>query len=160
AAMICSSDPPKNRRPVCAAWVCCALLMPTLAEAQHLQRFNATASGAITFAGNTLGLDGAIDQNAPGTRGAIGTFITTDTSLQDGTFPPGTTSDWTRNRSQAILRLPAGARVLRAELVWGGSFADASGENVSAFLDNSISFTTPAGTFDVAPDPATAKSSG
>src|SRR5262245_7952963 len=144
----------------CAVLTCGALLLPGVAHAQYLQRFTATTSGAITFTGNTLGLDGAVDQNAPGTRGAIGTFITTDTSLQDGTFPPGTTSDWTLNRSQAILRLPAGARVLRAELIWGGSFADASGENVSAFLDNSISFTTPAGTFDIAPDPATAKNSG
>src|SRR5499427_4970151 len=154
------APPLPNWRLRCATWVCCALLMPALAEAQYVQRFTATTNGAITFAGNTLGLDGAENQNGPGTVGAIHTFITTDTSLQDGTFPPGTTGDWTLNRSQAILRLPAGARVLRAELIWGGSFADASGENVSAFLDNSISFTTPAGTFDIAPDPATAKSSG
>jgi len=140
--------------------VCCALLMPALAEAQYVQRFTATTNGAITFAGNTLGLDGAENQNGPGTVGAIHTFVTTDTSLQDGTFPPGTTSDWRLNRSQAILRLPVGARVLRAELIWGGSFADASGENVSASLNNPISFTTPAGTFDVTPDPATANRSG
>src|SRR5262249_20767367 len=75
-------------------------------------------------------------------------------------FPFGTTSDWRKNRSQAILRMPAEARVVRAELIWGGSFADASGENVSASLNDLISFTTPAGTLDVAPDPATAKSSG
>ncbi|HMF95002.1 MAG TPA: hypothetical protein VKE96_11940 [Vicinamibacterales bacterium] len=134
--------------------------MPALAEAQYVQRFTATTNGAITFAGNTLGLDGAENQNGPGTVGAIHTFVTTDTSLQDGTFPPGTTSDWRLNRSQAILRLPVGARVLRAELIWGGSFADASGENVSASLNNPISFTTPAGTFDVTPDPATANRSG
>src|SRR4051794_22571713 len=150
---------PRQRRR-CAAWACCALLIPGVAQAQYVQRFGATTNGAITFTGNSLGLDGAVDQNAPGTRGAIGTFITTDTSLQDGSFPPGTTSDWTVNRSRAILRLPTGARILRAELVWGGSFADASGENVAAFLDNPISFTTPAGTFDIAPDPATARTSG
>src|SRR5262249_31885075 len=75
-------------------------------------------------------------------------------------FPFGTTSDWRKNRSQAILRMPAEARVVRAELIWGGSFADASGENVSASLDDPISFTTPAGTVDVTPDPATAKSFG
>src|SRR5262249_58359402 len=94
--------------------------------------------GAITFTGNTLGLDGATDQNGQGTRGSIGTFITTDTTLRDVTpqppaaqlFPFGTTSDWRQNRSRAILRLPTGARILRAELVWGGSFSDASGEGV------------------------------
>src|SRR3954464_5375802 len=158
--MSASHAPLPDRRLRCAVWMCCALLMPAQAEAQYAQRFTATTNGAITFTGNALGLDGAVDQNAPGTRGAIGTFITTDISLQDGSFPPGTTSDWTLNRSQAILRLPSGARVLRAELVWGGSFADASGENVSAFLNNPISFTTPAGTFDIEPDPTTAKSSG
>jgi len=119
--------------------VCCALLVPELAHAQYVQRFTATTNGAVTFTGNALGLDGEIDQNGQGTRGAIATFITTDTSLRDESpgpataplFPFGTTSDWRVNRSQAILRMPPGTRVLRAELVWGGSFADASGENVS-----------------------------
>src|SRR5262249_28755945 len=132
----------------CAAWVCVALLMPALAEAQYSQRYSATTSGAITFTGNTLGLDGAVNQNGQGTRGAIGTFITTDTTQRDDIPPPstaplfpfGTTSDWRLNRSQAILRLPSGARVLRAELIWGGSFADASGENVSASLNDAIAF--------------------
>jgi large repetitive protein len=160
--------PLPNLRSKCAAWTCCVLLTPALAEAQYIQRFSATTNGAITFSGNTLGLDGEVNQHGQGTRGAVGTFITTDTSLRDDLpapstaplFPFGTTSDWRLNRSQAILRLPSGARVLRAELVWGGSFADSSGENVSAFLDNAISFTTPAGTLGVAPDPATAKTSG
>src|SRR4051812_19854868 len=157
-----------RRRWRCAVWVCCALLTPELAHAQYVQRFTATTNGVVTFTGNALGLDGETDQNGQGTRGAIATFITTDTSLRDDSpapatsplFPFGTTSDWRLNRSHAILRMPPGARVLRAELVWGGSFADASGENVSTFIDNAISFTTPAGTLDVVPDPATAKNTG
>src|SRR3954465_5134103 len=83
----------------CAAWMCCALLLPALAEAQYVQRFSATTNGAVTFTGNTLGLDGEVNQNGQGTRGPIGTFITTDTSLRDDTplpttaplFPFGTT---------------------------------------------------------------------
>src|SRR5262245_28537261 len=120
--------PPRpDRRSRCATWVCLALLVPALAEAQYVQRFSPTTTGALTFTGNTLGLDGEANQTGQGTRGAIGTFITTDTSLRDVTPPPstaplfpfGTTSDWRLNRSQAILRMPPGARVLRAELVWG-----------------------------------------
>ena len=88
-----------------------ALFAPVPAQAQYLERFNTTTNGAITFAGNTLGLDGGVDQNGQGTRGAIGTFITTDTSLRDDTpspataplFPFGTTNDWRLNRSQAVL---------------------------------------------------------
>ena len=160
-----------TRRQVAAAAIL-VFLAPALADAQYVQRFATTTTGALTFTGNTLGLDGAVDQNGlgqngQGTRGAIGTFITTNTSLQDTApapptaplFPAGTTNDWRQNGSRAVLRLPAGARVLRAELVWGGTFADTE-ENVSAFIDNAIAFTTPAGTFDVAPDPATAKTSG
>src|SRR5262245_45812919 len=82
-----------------------AALMPSLAEAQYAQRFTSITNGAVTFTGNALGLDGETNQNGQGTRGAIGTFISTDTSLQDTTpspataplFPPGTTSDWRLN---------------------------------------------------------------
>src|SRR4051812_36193593 len=118
-SMSVSPAPLADLRLKCAAWMCCALLLPALAEAQYVQRFSATTNGAVTFTGNTLGLDGEVNQNGQGTLGAIGTFITTDTSLRDDTplpttaplFPFGTTSDWRLNRSQAILRLPTGARV-------------------------------------------------
>jgi hypothetical protein len=139
------------------------------ASAQYLTRYTTLTNGAVTFTGNSLGLDGAPGQNGQGTRGGIATFITTDTTLRDATpapssaplFPFGTTSDWQQNRSTAVLRVPAGARVLRAELIWGGSFADESLEgNVAAFRNNAVSFTTPAGTFSVSPDPATARNFG
>ena len=62
---------------------------------------------------------------------------------QDGGFPPGTTSDWRLNRSEASLRLPAGARVIRAELLWGGTFAgEDSSDNGSPFINDPISATT------------------
>ena len=156
----------QRRTIVCAV---CLLAFASAAQAQYVQRFNTITNGAITFTGNTLGLDAAADQNGQGTRGSIGTFITTNTSLRDITpaptgaplFPFGTTSDWRQNGSQATLRLTAGARVLRAELVWGGTFAgNTPADNVSSFINNAIAFTTPSGTFDVTPDTATAKTEG
>jgi len=107
--------------------VFCALIVLSLspsAQAQYVRRFTTISNGAVTFTGNTLGLDSEPDQNGQGTSGSIGTFITTNTGSRDITplpttapqFPFGTTSDWRQNGSQAVLRLPAGARVLRAEL--------------------------------------------
>src|SRR5262245_9015562 len=146
------------------------LLSSIPAFAQYARRFSTTDNGAVTLTGNALGLDADTNQNGQGTRGSIGTFITTDTSRQDISPPPttatpfpfGTTNDWRLNKSQALLRLPRGSRVLHAELIWGGTFADNSGEdNVSAFLNDPVSFTTPAGTsFNVSPDPSTSKSDG
>lgn len=114
--------------------------------------------GSITFTGNTLGLSRSESsaRPAPGTFGAIGAFITIDTSSQYFTFPPGTTGDFNANRSSAVLRLPPGSSVLYAELVWGGTFAN-SGANLSAFINKPINFTTPDNfTFTVSQDPATA----
>ena len=121
-----------------------------------IQRYSDIKKGGITFSGNTLGLSKASNQNAPGTLGSIGAFTSLDTSLQVGTFPAGTTLDYTKNGSRANLSLPAGSTVLYAELVWGGLFRS-SVNNISALTNNSITFTTPQGTFTIAPDPATAQ---
>src|SRR5215467_2587047 len=116
---------PMTGRPVGVLGVCAALcLLPVTARAQYVQRTVVTTNGGLTFTGNALGLDGAKDDNGQGTRGAIGTFITTDINQQDlspapnkaPAFPPGTTNDWHLNRSAALLRLPLGATVLHAEL--------------------------------------------
>src|SRR5262245_54217997 len=127
-------------------------VMPAVASAQYVLRGNTTTSGAITFTGNTLGLDGSKNnngENGQGTRGGIGTFITTDTTQRDVVpdsgssqpFPFGTTSDWRLNRSEAILRVPASARIVHAELIWGGTYASNDpDDNVSAFLDDPILF--------------------
>ncbi|HDR7793732.1 TPA: DUF11 domain-containing protein [Bacillus luti] len=120
-----------------------------------MNRFTTTVAGAVTFTGNTLGLSPT--SPAPGNNfGTIATFTTINTALQVPGFPAGTTNDWPLNSSSAILNLPAGSSVLYAELVWAGTYRTDT-ENVTAFLNDNISFTTPAGTFSVTPDPATAQ---
>ena len=118
-------------------------------------RYNTTMNGAMTFTGNTMGLNKVANQNNQGTAGSIGAFITLNTSSQVGNFPLGTTLNYIQNSSAAILSLPAGSEVLYAELIWAGSY-NYGGSNVSGAIPNPITFTTPAGTFTVAPDPATA----
>lgn len=116
-----------------------------------LQRYSNIKNGGIVFIGNTLGLSKAANANAPGLLGSIGAFTSTDTSLQVNGFPMGTTLDYTKNSSAAQLSLPPGSTVLYAELVWGGLFRS-SANNISALLDNAVSFTTPLGTGPVLPD--------
>src|SRR5262245_21433492 len=129
------------------------------ADAQYLQRRSLNTTGAVVFTGNTLGLSKATSSNGPGTEDCIGTFISTDLSQKDGSYPAGTTGDWTVNSSAATLQLPAGSTVVYAELVWGGSYSY-GGENVRAFLNTSVTLTTPAGPSAVTPDPATARQLG
>ena len=121
-----------------------------------IQRYSDVKKGGIVFTGNTLGLSKAANQNAPGTEGSIGAFTSLNNALQVGTFPAGTTLDYTQNGSRAVLNLPAGSTVLYAELVWGGLFRS-SANNISALTNNSVTFTTPLGANTVAPDPATAQ---
>ena len=121
-----------------------------------IQRYTDVKKGGIVFCGNTLGLSKAANQNAPGTDGSIGAFTSLNNALQVGTFPQGTTLDYTQNGSLSNLTLPAGSTVLRAELIWGGLFRS-SVNNISNIINNNITFTTPQGSFSVAPDPATAQ---
>ena len=139
----------------------CFLAVAPVAQAQYVQRQVVTTNGAVTFIGNSLGLNKAANPtDGPGTSGAVGAFITTNTALRkNASWPLGTTSDWKLNSSTAILNLPAGSTVIYAELIWGGSWAY-GGENVSAFLNGAVNLTTPAGTSSVAPDPATVKTGG
>lgn len=116
-----------------------------------IRRYAATINGAITFTGNTLGLADL----STGTY-YIGAFLTTDTTKQVSGFPPGTTTNWTENKSAAILRFTSSAEVQYAELIWGGT-TDAS---VNGSLNNPIDFITPNGTVSLAPDPATAQQNG
>src|SRR5262245_18588969 len=130
------------------------------ALAAYITRFNTITTGALTFTGNTLGLSKQANANAPGTSDGIGTFITTNTTLRETTYPFGTTGDWTRDSSAAVLNMPAGSTVRYAELIWSGSYSY-GGEDVSAALNNSVTFTTPGGqTFIIAPDPTTAQTLG
>ncbi|WP_201002987.1 DUF7507 domain-containing protein [Paenibacillus glycanilyticus] len=122
-------------------------------------RFSGNDSGAITFTGNTLGLSRSSTEGVPGTRDYIGDFITVNTALQFGSYPPGSTSDFNLDSSMAMLRLPEDSTVLYAELVWAGTYRVSGGtNNYLPFIDKSVSITTPQGTtLSVAPDPATAQ---
>ncbi len=128
-------------------------------HAAYVKRYTTIANGGMTYTGNTLGLSKATNSNQPGTNGAIGAFITTDTSLKVGNFPAGTTLDWTKNSSSAILRLPAGSSVIYAELVWGGSYRY-GGQDVSGSLNSAVTFSGPAGSMSVSPSPTTAAVTG
>ncbi|MDQ0114212.1 DUF11 domain-containing protein [Paenibacillus harenae] len=124
-------------------------------------RFNDIVNGAITFTGNTLGLTGNSNtiNGVAGTFDSITAFTTIDTSLQFGSFPAGTTDQFSLNSSSAILRLPPGASVLYAELLWSSYFlfsATTGVINVTASINDAVSFTTPAGSFTISHDPATA----
>ncbi len=134
-------------------------LFATSLHAAYVKRYSTIAPGGMTFTGNSLGLSKASNVNSPGTAGSIGAFITTNTALTVGTFPAGTTLDWTLNSSSAPLRLPAGSSVIYAELIWGGSYIY-GGQNVSAFLNNAVTLIGPAGTTTVSPSPATAAVTG
>lgn len=60
------------------------------------------------------------------------------------------------NNSSAQLVLPTGSTILYAELIWGGSYINGN-VNLSAAINNPVTFTTPAGTSSVTPDSATAQ---
>lgn len=130
-----------------------------LVQAAYVSRYSTITNGALTFTGNTIGLNKASNVNAPGTVGAIGTFISTNAASVDGTYPAGTTSTWQTNASRAVLSIPPGSNVLYAELIWSGSYSY-GGENVSAFLNNAVTFTTPSGSNSVSPVAATSQTLG
>ena len=146
-------------RRACVCLLVAAILVlwnATATHAQYVQRQVVTANGAVTFTGNSLGLNKDGTNDRPGTSGSIGTFITTDTSQRENPdWPQGTTGDWRLNRSSAVLSLPSGSRIIHAELIWGGSYFFGS-EDVSDFLNDPITFTTPTGTTQVTRDPTTA----
>lgn len=128
-------------------------------HAAYVKRYTTIANGGMTYTGNTLGLDKASNSNQPGTSGSIGAFITTNTALKVGNYPSGTTLDWTKNSSSAVLRLPTGSTVIYAELVWGGSY-NYGGQNVSTSLNNAVTFSGPFGSNSVSPSPSTAFTTG
>ena len=108
---------PMRRRTLLGA--VCLLAVAQAAQAQYVQRQVVTTNGAVTFIGNSLGLNKAASGDQPGTNGSVGAFITTNTTLQKTGWPAGTTSDWKLNSSTAVLNLPAGSTVIYAELIWG-----------------------------------------
>jgi MYXO-CTERM domain-containing protein len=136
-----------------------ATALPRAAEAQSL-RFTATAPGGIVGTGNTLGLSKGNNENGPGDKDSIGTFISLGNSIDEpptnagNPWPMGTTADWMQNGSTAILDLPE-AEVLYAELVWGGSFQYGN-EDVLAALGSSVALTANGTSAMIAPSTTTA----
>lgn len=123
--------------------------------------FSLTVRGTFVATGNTLGLASEASANGPGTVGSTHTFVTLN-AVQDlvpsnpsNPWPLGTTNDWTLDGSAAVLTLPTGSVVRRAELLWGGSYKYV--EDVSGALDGVVQFTTPNGSVSVAPNPTTAR---
>lgn len=126
--------------------------------ASYTSVYSINTNGGLSYTGNTLGLNKAANQNNPGTSGSIGTFTSLDASLQVGSYPLGTTLDYTKNGSNAVLDLPAGSTVLHAELIWSGSYgfdpAVTNDDNLAnvATTNSSISLITPAGgPFSISP---------
>ncbi len=111
-------------------------------------RYSKTTNGALTFAGNSLCLSDAQPQ------GTCGTFITTDESSSDAPYKAGTTSDWTKNSSTGLLRIPTGSEILYAELIWGGSYKYKD-LDLTDKLDTPVNLVTPKGSYKISPDAAT-----
>jgi hypothetical protein len=125
-------------------------------QATYIQVYSTINNGGLSWTGNTLGLNKALNQNEPGTAGSIGAF-STNLATQVGSFPSGTTLNWQQNRSSAVLDLPSGSTVLYAELVWGGSYGFDPTVPVSV-LDTPITFITPnLISHTITPNPATAQ---
>jgi uncharacterized repeat protein (TIGR01451 family) len=138
----------------------CAALSPASAAAQQL-RYSATLPGGVVGTGNTLGLSKATGVNGPGDKDSIGTFISLDVNSVDNQpanpanpWPAGTTFDWTKNGSSAVLTLPE-AEVLYAELLWGGSYLY-GGEDVSGSLNTAVTLSAGGMSIQVTPEPSTA----
>ena len=119
-----------------------------------IQRYSSIKKGGISFIGNTLGLSKLSNANQPGLLGSIGAFTSLDNSLKVNNFPNGTTLDYTKNGSNAILSLPANSKVLYAEVVWGGLYRS-SNNDISNLLNNNVTFTTPLGANSISSDVAT-----
>jgi uncharacterized repeat protein (TIGR01451 family) len=139
--------------------ICILFAFASSSFAAYINRYTITTNGAITFTGNTLGLDGSATAGSAGTAGSIGAFISTDQSLKYLNFPFGTTNDWTKNGSTANLSIPAGSTILYAEIIWSGTYAYGT-QNVLANLNDPITFKTPLGTYSINPDTATAQIAG
>lgn len=87
--------------------------------------YSNTLRGELIVTGNALGLDvHPTDNSRPGTHGGVGAFIAnpfTWASERVGSFPAGTTDDWTKNGSSAALDIPEGSGIDRAILLWSCS---------------------------------------
>lgn len=133
------------------------LVLAGSAHAAYNLRYSTIAPGALTFTGNTIGLDKANNSNNPGTSMAIGAYIAEGQGAATYSGHPAPTSaNWLLNRSNATLTIPAGATVLYAELIWGGSYSYGGQFRSLAERNGAVDFITPSGTNSVTPSGATA----
>ncbi len=124
-------------------------------KAVYIERYNTTDNGSIVFTGNTLGLSKVINQHNPGKEDSAGAFITVDTSQKVNLYPAGTTLDWTKNSSAAVLDLPDESTILYAELIWSGSYGFQNQITIDD-INAPVILTTPEGVSHFIPsDPAT-----
>ena len=134
-------------------------LLAGQAQAAYNLRYTTTAPGAMTFTGNAIGLDSVSNSNNPPTTGAgrqsIGAYIAEGDPGSYSGHPVPSSNDWTKNRSSAVLRIPAGATVLYAELIWGGSYSYGTQFRTVADRNGNVDFITPLGTNSVPSDTAT-----
>lgn len=132
------------------------VLAASTAQAAYNLRYTTIAPGAVTFTGNTIGLNKASGSNNPGTRQAIGAYIAEGQGAATYSgHPAPTTSNWLLNRSTATLNIPAGATVLYAELIWGGSYSYGTQFRTLAERNGNVDLITPLGTTSVASDTLT-----
>jgi uncharacterized repeat protein (TIGR01451 family) len=118
------------------------------AQAAYVQVYNTIQKGAITFTGNTLGL------NSLTVSGQTAVFIAADLATGAAGFPVGTSTSYAQNLSRAQLAIPPGATVLYAELIWTGKLGGAVTTAVASATN--VRFITPAGTYAIAPGAITA----
>lgn len=116
--------------------------------------FSEITRGGIRFIGNTLGLSKLTNANQAGTRGSIGAFTAKTGTVP--TFPTGTTLNYADNYSTAVLSLPSGSTVLKAELVWGG-LCQSRNDDIVSEIGNPITFTTPLTSLSLVPDDGTSQ---
>ena len=137
-----------------AAVALCVTALPALGEAQYTRTLQHHHQRRDHLHRQLAWASMAHSQNGQGTRGSIGTFITTNTALQDVTPPrrcPAVSSghdrDWRQNSAAAELRLPAG-RPRPARRAGLGRELGLRWRERQRVPQQSVALTTPAGTFD------------
>ena len=129
------------------------VLAASTAQAAYVERYSGIQPGALTFTGNTIGLGKAAGGSAnPGTGQSIGGYIAEGQAGQHLTYGVPSSNNWLLNKSYATLQIPAGATVLYAELIWGGSYSYGTQFRTLAERDGAVTFQTPLGTNNVLPD--------
>jgi len=112
--------------------------------------YSGTLRGELIVTGNSLGLDvDNVNNDKPGGLGGVGAFMADPFNWATqvvGTFPAGTTGDWTKNGSSAFLDVPEGAAIDRAILLWSCSSRTAGAPATPLDQPASITLRLPDGT--------------